>query len=387
MNLEHLSSETLTARMGELLSRERRVMVAFLFHLAELERRQLHLAMGFSSVFVYCTDALHLSKASAFRRTAAARLLVRFPVAAEYLESGALCLTTLVELRDALTDENHQSLLQRAAGKTEDEVRDMIAALRPKPAPTDLFRRVPMAVGSGPEPDTGVMVERSAAPPPTVHPKGRLEPISEELRVLRVTVSREFADDLAKVRALLSHKVPDGNLEKVLHECIRLGIHACEKRRRGGTKPRGDGAAPPKGSRYLPVAVTRAVWDRDGGRCSFVSTAGQRCGSDQRGRVSPHRPVCQGRPVDRRQHRLSGGVTSRPFGSDNHDARIRRGSVIPNCSAARRRHSSGSVTGCSRLSPPASVTISRSSVRVTRPSEVRRDTIRPRGKCDSGDVW
>ena len=159
MNLEHLSSETLTARIGELLSRERRVMVAFLFHLAELERRQLHLAMGFSSVFVYCTDALHLSKASAFRRTAAARLLVRFPVAAEYLESGALCLTTLVELRDVLTDENHHSLLPRAAGKTEDEVRDMIAALRPKPAPTDLFRRVPMAVGSGrSRPDTSVTV-------------------------------------------------------------------------------------------------------------------------------------------------------------------------------------------------------------------------------------
>jgi hypothetical protein len=38
-----------------------------------------------------------MTKASAFRRTTAARLLARFPVVADYLADGRLNLTTLVE--------------------------------------------------------------------------------------------------------------------------------------------------------------------------------------------------------------------------------------------------------------------------------------------------
>jgi hypothetical protein len=35
-----------------------------------------------------------------------------------------------------------------------------------------------------------------------------------------MTVGREFVADLERVRAALSHVVPDQSLEKVLHECI-----------------------------------------------------------------------------------------------------------------------------------------------------------------------
>jgi 5-methylcytosine-specific restriction endonuclease McrA len=289
MNLAQLSSETLTARVGQLLGHERRLVVAFLFHLAELEDRQLHLRLGHSSLFVYCTDALRLSKAAAFRRTTAARLLRRFPRAAPYLESGALCLTTLVELREVLTDENHERTLADAAGKTEDQVRELVAALRPRPAPPDLFRRLPAPPSSGPEPDAPQSSPsdhaRPAEPPPSSRTRGRLEPISDELRVLRVTVGREFAQDLDKVRALLSHKLPSGALEQVLHECIRQTIAACEKRRRGGTKSRTarpKPASPQPPSRHIPTEVRRAVWERDEGRCAFVGTTGIRCGSTHR---------------------------------------------------------------------------------------------------------
>ena len=57
----------------------------------------------------------------------------------------------------------------------------------------------------------------------------KIIPISEELRVLKVTVDRSFVDDLEKVKDALSHKVPKGELSQVLHECIRLALKTCEK--------------------------------------------------------------------------------------------------------------------------------------------------------------
>ena len=108
----------------------------------------------------------------------------------------------------------------------------------------------------------------------------RFEPISRDLRVLRVTVGADFARDLAAVRALLSHKVPDGNLAAVLHECLRVTLETGEKRRRGAGRARTqDAPAPNSTGRYVPAAVRDAVWRRDEGRCAFVSPDGRRCGS------------------------------------------------------------------------------------------------------------
>jgi len=90
MTFEHLSSHALTARLGELLATERRTIASFVLHLAELERRQLHLELGYSSTFVFCTQHLKLTNASAFRRTTAARLVTRYPAIAEML-STAVC--------------------------------------------------------------------------------------------------------------------------------------------------------------------------------------------------------------------------------------------------------------------------------------------------------
>src|SRR5690349_15890174 len=119
-SLVEIDSTTLVTRLDALVADERRQGVSFLRHLAEMERRRLHLDLGFSSLFVYCAERLRLPKASAFRRTTAARLLVRFPTIGEFLEDGRLNLTTLCELRDVLSEENHVEILGRAAGMSEE---------------------------------------------------------------------------------------------------------------------------------------------------------------------------------------------------------------------------------------------------------------------------
>jgi hypothetical protein len=60
---------------------------------------------------------------------------------------------------------------------------------------------------------------------------------------------------------------------------MKTALTAHRRRARAATdKPRASGAeAPVKRSRHIPARVKRAVWMRDGRRCTFVSADGRRC--------------------------------------------------------------------------------------------------------------
>jgi hypothetical protein len=77
--------------------------------------------------------------------------------------------------------------------------------------------------------------------------------------------------DLTAVREALSPRLPGAGLEEVLHECMRVALRDIERLWRGaGTKA--SAKEPPRGSRYVPVAVREEVWRRDGGRCAAART-------------------------------------------------------------------------------------------------------------------
>jgi 5-methylcytosine-specific restriction endonuclease McrA len=290
MTFSDLSDSALVGRVVQIRRQERSLLIELLRCLIELDRRRAVLAMGFSSLFSFCVEHLGCSKAAAFRRTTAARLLARFPLVADYLVDGRLNLTTLVELRDVLEEGRLIQILDKAAGRTEDQVKELVAALRPQPAPADLLRRLPTprndSGGSGPAPSATLSPAAAAWPPavaapsprPLTNPPPRLQPIAPERHVLRVTVGAKFVSDLEEVRAALSHQLPSASLEEVLHECMRVTLKAVEKRRRGSGK-KTTSKAPPPGSRYVPVAISDEVWRRDEGQCAFVGSTGRRCGS------------------------------------------------------------------------------------------------------------
>lgn len=336
MKTNHLTSladvpaDRLTARLYELRVEERHRLVEFLGYLAELDRRKLYLELGFGSTFAFCTDHLGLSKASAYRRTTAARLLRRFPVVADHLADGRLCLTTLVELRDVLSEQRLDEVLGRAAGKTEDEVKALVAALKPRPEPIDLLRRWPMPQGgpasSGPGPgpkdvsqETGRLAAVSATPrvaslaslpqpaalPPPASPSARksdvgrlarIEPIGEARYLLRAGVGQAFVDQLREARALLSHQLPGGDLEEVLTECVRIAVGALVKKRRGAGKQTGGTRPAVRRTRHVPAAVRDEVWRRDEGRCAFTAEGGRRCGSRWQLELHHRVPFARGGP-------------------------------------------------------------------------------------------
>jgi hypothetical protein len=368
--LTDLSDADLVGRLVQIRKQERSLLVEFLGYLAEMDRRKTALGLGFPSLFSFCTDQLGLTKASAFRRTTAARLLARFPLIADYLADGRLNLTTLVELRDVLDEPHLVELLNRAAGRTEDQVKELVAALRPQAAPPELLRKLPTArnhaSGSGPEltaaaptcpaaqleagtgarpaqpavlaPATAPPHARSAPPRASRNSAATLEPIAPERHVLRVTVTAAFVADLETVREALSHTVPGDSLEEVLHECIRVTLRSSERQRHGaGKKTRAK--APPAGSRYVPVAVREEVWRRDGGRCAFVGSDGRRCNSRHKLELHHLEPFGLGGPsipqnlaLRCRAHNLY--AAEQDFGREHIDrkiaaARLRRDSPSP----------------------------------------------------------
>jgi 5-methylcytosine-specific restriction endonuclease McrA len=79
-------------------------------------------------------------------------------------------------------------------------------------------------------------------------------------------------------RDAFSHVIPDRNLVKVLHECVRRALREHGRRRTEPARLRKTTGSTPKG-RTIPAAVSREVWRRDDGSCAFVSADGRRCGS------------------------------------------------------------------------------------------------------------
>ena len=100
--LGSLGNDALLASLSELVGKDRRVTADLLAHLAECDERRLHLDLGFSSLFAYCTESLGFCEATAWRRITAARVCRRFPEAFELVVDGRLHLSALCSLKPHL---------------------------------------------------------------------------------------------------------------------------------------------------------------------------------------------------------------------------------------------------------------------------------------------
>jgi 5-methylcytosine-specific restriction endonuclease McrA len=101
---------------------------------------------------------------------------------------------------------------------------------------------------------------------------------------LQLTIGQSAHDKLRYVQELLGHQVPSGDLAQVFERLLDLAIPQLEKRKFAATsKPRSrQPAGTTSNPRHIPAAVQRAVWERDGGRCTFLSDTGHRCSTRTR---------------------------------------------------------------------------------------------------------
>ena len=122
----------------------------------------------------------------------------------------------------------------------------------------------------------------------------RLAPVAPGRYSLQFTIDKGTHDKLRHAQALLGHAVPSGEVAEVLDRALDALIGQLERRKFAATdrpRPRHQSSANP---RHIPAEVRRAVWQRDGGQCTFVSAAGHRCEARTRLELDHIEPVARG---------------------------------------------------------------------------------------------
>ncbi|MBI3547692.1 MAG: HNH endonuclease [Elusimicrobia bacterium] len=284
--LRALTDEALLTRLRALVRQERESLVDVIEHLMEVDRREVAPDRGYSSLFEYCLKTLGYSEGAAFLRIRTARAAAEFPEILVRLRSGRLHLDAVARLYPHLTAQNSQSLLNRADGASKREVVALVAALQSAPAPE---RDVIVSVPASPPPDATDAGAIESVPAYVLPPPGAdtvlLPPLKHRFHF---TADGDLLSMVERLRGLLRHKHPGGGLEAIFKEAAATLLEKLERDRRPiGRRPppvvrRQSGTVARSqrhGSRTVPKAIKRLVWERDGGRCAYVAPANRRCES------------------------------------------------------------------------------------------------------------
>jgi 5-methylcytosine-specific restriction endonuclease McrA len=287
-----LSDEDLLRALRALSVRASDVEADLLAHLGEVDSRELYLGQGYASMFAYCTEALHFSEGSAYHRITAARAARAYPVLLERVRSGELHLAAVRLLAPHLSAGNHVELIEQAKHRSKRAIEEMLADRAPKPDALPLVRRVPVP-RSDPERFADVhpsaphepAASAAATPPRPELPRSapHPEPLGTGRYRVQFTAGPETHAKLREARALLRHRIPDGDLAAIFDHALSALLREVRRdrfaetdrpRKRAETRP-----ADQRPSRHVPAAVRREVVRRDEARCTFVSPSGHRCAS------------------------------------------------------------------------------------------------------------
>jgi hypothetical protein len=269
MKLTELSDAQLLDSLKTLCGQGHVLLARLLAHLVEVEERRLHLEAACPSMFQFCVQRLGMSEDEACRRIHAARLARRFPDLLVRIERGELTLSTMVLLQDALTEASYEELVEAAAGKTKAEVQALLAKRTPRPEVPAAITTIPMQPAF---PTVGVAPARG----PAAAAGPQLVPLSETRHKVQFTASDELREKLERARDLMRHANAEGDLAVVVERAVDLLLEKLEKQRLGkASRPRqsredGDPAS-------VSRATRRAVFERDGERCTFTDAEGHRC--------------------------------------------------------------------------------------------------------------
>ncbi len=326
--LSHLSDRSLLDGLARLVARDRATTAEMLAHIAEVDARKLYLPAAYPSMYAYCVGELRLSEDAAFKRIKAARAARRFPVILEMVADGRLHLSAVVLLAPHLTEDTCRELLAAAAHNTRAEIEQLLAARFPTSDMLAWVAAIPAdgrngsAQRSAPCPGSPAMsgslampaAESSRSEPaareeralmeaeggclsairtaeqapgpvriPQVVANPRVRPLTSMSFSVQFTLSHAGHEQLRRAQELLGHTIPSGDIAAVMERALGLLVAHLERQKFAATDrprpaPRRESANP----RHIPAHVKRAVWARDGARCTFVSDDGRRCESRTR---------------------------------------------------------------------------------------------------------
>ena len=254
---QNLKDNEVLERVIELSQTERKTQGLFLLYLAEIERRQIHAVLGYSSLFRFCTEHLKYSEGSALKRIQAARAGNKFPQILEYIKNGEMTLKVVSLLSPYLKYGEGIKPIPLSRNKTTREVEKLIAAHFPKADKDDEIRRQ------------------------------KIETLSERRVHISFSADEELAKKVERAKQLLSNKYPQLRLEHVFNEALDVLLDKIDPLK----QPSKETTSPPAPtSRYIPKSVNLDVWKRDDAQCTYTSPEGKTCGARvylQRDHIKP----------------------------------------------------------------------------------------------------
>jgi hypothetical protein len=269
VKIADFSDAQLLESLNSLCGQGRAVLARLLAHLVEVEERRLHLEAACPSMFQFCVHRLCMSEDEACRRIQIARLSRRFPDLLVRIERGDLTLSTIALLHDTLTEATYDELVEAAVGKTKAEVQALLAKRFPA---RDVSAAITAIPAQPPIPALGVQ----AIPPLAAAGAPQLAPLSETRHKVQFTASGELRKKLEHAQDLMRHTNAEGDLAVVVERAVDLLLERLEKQRLGKTsRPRP--SREQSDTARVSRATRRAVFERDGERCTFTDAEGHRC--------------------------------------------------------------------------------------------------------------
>ena len=169
-DLKSIPDDELLRRLLKLLGQSRCVEADLVAHIAEVDARRLYAREAASSMFVYCTEVLHLSEQEAYLRITVARASREHPMLLTMLRDGRLHLSGIARLVPHLTRDNREGILRRATHMSHRQIKELVAELEPKPDAPVAIRRLPSPKPRTAVPSAAGGVESSAPELSTAQP-------------------------------------------------------------------------------------------------------------------------------------------------------------------------------------------------------------------------
>ncbi|MCB0340011.1 MAG: HNH endonuclease, partial [Bdellovibrionales bacterium] len=273
-SLENLSKHELVKTIGALRQRERECIADLVLYLSELDRRKLYRESGCNSLYAFCREILNYSEGSSYRRVQAARVIQFMPEVYQKLKAGELSLCALAELKPVLKGPENQELISKAEGKSKKEVQELIA---PYKAPERRKREKIKAKA----------VQSSTVSTPMFKQDKGFTSTVEVNYSLELQADNEFMELYARVKAIMPGYQSEmiEVLRRALQEYeLRHSPKERQKRREhrrakklADAKPANQDNIQSK-AHHIPQEIRDQVYIRDGGRCSYTSPCGKRCG-------------------------------------------------------------------------------------------------------------
>jgi 5-methylcytosine-specific restriction endonuclease McrA len=281
----------LVDKLKHLVASERKITAEIIELIQEIDCKKIYLQMGFANLYVFLTEYIGYTAASAQRRIEAARLLTFVTEVKEDLKSGALNLSQVSMVAQSIRQKQKEAPTLKFNREDKKSLLESVKGLNLESSQKVLCQTLDLEVKE--------------------FEKQKLQ-ANESVR-LELTLTKEQNDMLKKVKSLISHVNPNATTAEVIEllandylkrkdparkkqtvlnsrEQRASSITAANFRAQTKTNSVAEVKACQssfnqkrvvnKNRKAISASIKRAVWQRDQGKCQHKNkTTGKTCGS------------------------------------------------------------------------------------------------------------